>query len=135
MDETRSEIARLSELGHIEYARERQSAAKRLGVNLGALDAAVDEARAKQRKNDGETTTAFLSDPVPWPEPVEGEQLITEICSIIKRHMVLSEHASIAMRVARCLHASLRSPVRPAVKSGTSTGAEVGRGRRCRRLR
>ena len=115
MDETRSEIARLSELGHIEYARERQSAAKRLGVNLGALDAAVDEARAKQRKNDGETTTAFLSDPVPWPEPVEGEQLITEICSIIKRHMVLSEHASIAIALhvvfTHCHDAAVHSPI------------------------
>ena len=105
MDETRSEIARLSELGHIEYARERQSAAKRLGVNLGALDAAVDEARAKQRKNDGETTTAFLSDPVPWPEPVEGEQLITEILQHYKAPHGAFRACVDRHRVACCLHA------------------------------
>ena len=58
-DETVSEIARLSELSHIEYGRERKSAAERLEVSLGALDAAVKEARAKRQEKDNQICRCF----------------------------------------------------------------------------
>ena len=109
------EIAKLAELGPIDYAHRRVEAARRIGVTLGALDAAVKEARVTGRPKKEAQSGAFLSDPVPWPEPVEGEQLITEICSVIKRHMVLSEHASIAIALhvvfTHCHDAAVHSPI------------------------
>jgi hypothetical protein len=38
----------------------------------------------------------FLRDPEAWPEPVNGKVLIEEIASVVRRHVIMSEAASIA---------------------------------------
>ncbi len=114
-DTHEEEIAKLAELGPIDYARQRGEAAQRIGVPLGALDAAVKEARVAHQSKKGAQRGAFLSDPVPWPEPVEGKELIAAIRNIIERHMVLPEHASIAIALhivfTHCHDAAAHSPI------------------------
>jgi hypothetical protein len=81
------ELARLSAL---EYDKQRDRAAKNLGVRKSSLDKEVEGRRAALA---AETESAPL-DPwwavEPWPEPVDGDALILAIMRRIQRHAVLT---------------------------------------------
>lgn len=87
-----AEIKRLAKLTHIEYDRERKVVAKRLGISLKALDGDVKSARA-ENGDDTRGQGRPLEFPViePWPEPVEGAELLDDVCNALRRYLVLPE--------------------------------------------
>ena len=82
-----AEIQRLAKLGRFQYERERIAIAARLGIRASALDAAIKAARPQDTKGQGR---AFELETIePWAEPVNGAKLLDEICTAIRRYIVL----------------------------------------------
>lgn len=107
-------IAELARLEIAEYGQQRKAEAKRLGMSVNFLDQAVAEARraasARQREDEG----LELTDPEPWPEPVDGSALVSEIITTLERHCVLPPGAAVAIAFwalhTYCLDAFYVSP-------------------------
>jgi hypothetical protein len=87
------EISRLAKLNLIDYEREREIVAKQLDIRLSVLDDLV--ARARQAAS-AEPSLRFLPavEAAPWPEPVNGAQLLDEITAAIRRYVVLEKGAA-----------------------------------------
>jgi putative DNA primase/helicase len=88
------EISRLSKLGTLEYERERKDAAERLNVRTTILDRLV---AAEQDKFEGDKKQGHrlsLPEPAPWPESIDGPELLNAISIAIRRHVVMPDHAA-----------------------------------------
>lgn len=97
-DDDAAEIARLAALTLLEYDRQRGTAAKALGIRGDTLDRLVKAARGEPDKagNGGGATLEF-PDVEPWPDKVDGAQLLNELAASVKRFMSLPEHAALAL--------------------------------------
>lgn len=84
-------VARLAALSPMEYDKVRETEAETLGVRVSTLDAEVKAARKADEAAGGATMT--MDDPEPWPEPVDGAALLTEIAETIDRFMVMPSPA------------------------------------------
>lgn len=76
-------IARLSALSPLEYDRTRKQEAKKLGVQVSTLDALIKEARKPVAG-----IAHDMADTEPWPDPVDGAALLTEIALTVRRFIV-----------------------------------------------
>jgi putative DNA primase/helicase len=90
----RAAIERLAELSTLEYEQCREDEAETLKVRVSILDAEV----IKRRKSAAaKPAGAFLEAPEPWPEPVDGTELIGEIAETIGRYVILPDHGASAI--------------------------------------
>jgi len=85
-------IARLAALSNLEYDRVREAEADRLGVRLGTLDATVKAARPAEEK----AAAMVFPEVAPWPEPVDGAALFSEIAATVRRFVVCEPEVAIA---------------------------------------
>jgi putative DNA primase/helicase len=88
------EIRRLAGLSVIDYERERKDAAERLNVRASILDRLVAAERDDFDDDGKQGRILSLPEPEPWPEPVDGAALLGAISANIRRHVVLSDHAT-----------------------------------------
>ena len=87
-----AEIKRLAKLTSIEYDRERKSAAEKLGIDrVSVLDSAVKVARGENGNTKGQGRPLELPTIEPWLEPINGADLLNDICNAVKRYLVLPE--------------------------------------------
>jgi hypothetical protein len=86
-----AEISRLASLPRIQYERERIAAAERLHIRPAILDAEVKAARPHETKGQGRTFE--LEKIEPWEQPVDGAVLLGEICTTIRRYIVLPDES------------------------------------------
>ncbi len=93
-------IQRLAALPVNEYEKVRKSEAKHLEMRATVLDKEVKSARPK----DDEGNDLGLYDPDPWPEPVDGDDLLDRIVAALRRHVVMPPHAAEAVALW-CVHA------------------------------
>jgi putative DNA primase/helicase len=100
-------IDELRQLPELDYEKERLAAASSLGVRVSALDRIYRSSRPA-----GGFT---LSDPEPWPEAVDGAELLEEIRKAALSHLILPEHADTAVSLwvllAHCHDAFRISPL------------------------
>jgi putative DNA primase/helicase len=100
-------IAEIKQLPELDYERERVAAASSLGVRLPVLDRIYRSSRPA-----GGFT---LSDPEPWPEAVDGAELLDEITKATLSHLILPEDADAAIclwvLLAHCHDAFRISPL------------------------
>jgi putative DNA primase/helicase len=89
-------MARLAALSPLEYERARDAEAKHLGIRASALDAMVKKTRATPPEPAAEEMQSadFMRDPEPWPEPVEGADLLGRIADVFRSYMVLPPGAA-----------------------------------------
>src|SRR5207237_1068696 len=92
-----AEIERLKKLSPIEYERERQPAATRLGCRVSALDALVKAARAADGGIKGQGRPLKLPELEPWHEAVDGGELLDAVAATIKRFVILGDAAADAV--------------------------------------
>ena len=97
------EIGRLAKLPNLQYQRERNAAAKRIGINMGALDALVKEARNENTGTAGQGRSVELDEVQPWPEQVVGAALLTDTSSALRRYVVASDVQADAITLW-CVH-------------------------------
>ncbi len=82
-------VVRLAALTPLEYAaRWRKQEAKRLDVPVGLLDKEVKAAR----KNGQDENDLGLFEPNPWPEEVDGDDLLDRIADALRRYVVMPDH-------------------------------------------
>jgi putative DNA primase/helicase len=96
LEEWAAEAVRLAALPELEYERVRKEEAKRLHVRVSALDKAVKQARPK----DDDTragSAVVLPEVEPWPDPVDGAELLDETITQLKRFVVAEGHQLIAV--------------------------------------
>lgn len=90
-----AEIARLAALPALQYERERDAAAKKLKCRVPILDKLVAAARGGNAGDTGGQGQALvLADIEPWPERVDGSQLLDDIVTEIRRYVVLGTPAA-----------------------------------------
>lgn len=86
-------IARLCRLSAMDYDRIRRTEARRLGVQVSTLDKLVREARAQHAAQDD----APFAEVEPWPEPVDGASLLSDMAQTVKRYVVLDNNSAAAV--------------------------------------
>jgi hypothetical protein len=93
--DTDAEIQRLAKLPLVKYERERKAVAAQLNIRPTTLDSLVKSARPQDTKGQGRT---FEFPPIePWHEPVDGAELLDEICAAIGRHVVLPRNSAFTL--------------------------------------
>jgi putative DNA primase/helicase len=85
------EVARLAAMSRLDYEREREPAAKRLGVRVGALDEAVNDKQAKGAGARAQAPSLSLPNLEPWPEPVDGAELLTDLAAAVRAHVFMED--------------------------------------------
>jgi Protein of unknown function (DUF3631) len=91
------EIARLAKLTAVQYERERKAAAEKLDVRASILDKLVQAKRAElglDGDDDKQGHALDLPEPEPWPDSVDGGELLDAMADAIRRYVVLADHAA-----------------------------------------
>ena len=87
-------IARLAGLSKLAYFRIQKASAEALGVTAANLDKLVAEERKRQQvEGNGEDAAGqdlIFENVEPWPDPVDGAELLDEITATVRRFTVLS---------------------------------------------
>jgi hypothetical protein len=86
-DET---LSRLAAMPPLEYKRIREAEAERLGCRVSVLDSLVEAKRPSKPRNDtlqGQAVT--LVDMEPWPEPVNGADVLAAVAERIGHYVVM----------------------------------------------
>lgn len=81
-------IARLAEVDPTEYEQVRLEEANRLGFRVDFLDKEVKKLRPRRDEEDG---GLGLYEPEPWPEEVDGDDLLGQTRQAVLRHVVMSQ--------------------------------------------
>ncbi len=100
-------ITRLAALPPLEYERARDAEAKKLGIKrVAILDKLVDAKRPKPDHQDDtlQGQGADLAEVEPWPEPVDGAEVLAEVAATFTRYAVLPAGAGDALALW-CAHA------------------------------
>lgn len=95
-DDTTKIIAELASLSRIEYDRRREDEAKRLGIRLATLDLEIDAVRRVNQAapDTANGTSIAIEDVEPWPEPVDGVELLNDLAATFKRYVALPDHGA-----------------------------------------
>ena len=100
-----AEIARLAALSPLQYEREREAAAERLGIKrLGILDAVVNAARGRADDGGLQGKAVAFPEPEPWPDPVNGAALLRTLSRHFALHARLpaGAHHALALWCVHC---------------------------------
>jgi putative DNA primase/helicase len=106
-EEQRAEIIRLASLSPLHYDAQRKEAAKRLNIRVGTLDSIVERLRSQTDSDDLQGGALAIPETIPWPEPVDGEQLVRDMRANIRKHVVLNDHQALAAALF-CIHTHAR---------------------------
>ena len=90
-------IAHLATLTALEYDRVREAEAKALGIRVKTLDKLVSKARGKNQVADTDSEDDPFDPIHPWPEFVEGADLLDQLATLFTRHLILPPGAADAM--------------------------------------
>jgi Protein of unknown function (DUF3631) len=86
---TETEIERLAKLMTIDYERQRDPAAKRLGIRVTKLDSLVKTKRGEAANTAIQGRPLELLSIEPWHELVNGAVLLSHICLAFRNYLVL----------------------------------------------
>jgi hypothetical protein len=85
-------LGELGEMSPAEYGRRRHDIAEKLGTAAAYLDLEYKERRKRSKDDDG--ADALPPGPDPWPDRVDGRQLLDDIQSAAADHLVLPHGAT-----------------------------------------
>ncbi len=84
-------IKELSKLDTIEYDQQRETAAQEIGIRVSTLDNAVRGLQGPSGDTETKGKKIELYEPAPWPEPVNGAEVLNEAVAHLSRHMEMRE--------------------------------------------
>ncbi len=79
-------IARLSKLSHVEFGQVMKEEAAALECTVGELERDWKAARKGRKKQ-----AALPADIEPWPEEVDGDALLDDLCHALRQYIVIEE--------------------------------------------
>jgi hypothetical protein len=91
-----AEIERLARMGPLDYERNRKVGSERLAIRASMLDAVVKAKRVELGLNGGDDKQGEAIEfpaPEPWPQPVDGAELLDEIAKAVRAHVIMADHA------------------------------------------
>jgi hypothetical protein len=94
--EVEAELERLTKLSAVDYERQRKLAAEKLGFRTSMLDILVRAKRTELGLDEGKDlqgSAVSFPEPEPWPDPVAGDVLLSEIADAIRRYVVMEDHS------------------------------------------
>jgi putative DNA primase/helicase len=94
-NEDKRRLKELAEMSPAQYGRCRDDLAAKLGIAKSYLDQEYQERRKRVRAEDSDDD--FLADPEPWPEPVDGADLLDLLSKTVAVHVVLPNAAAEAI--------------------------------------
>ena len=97
-------LTELAALSSVEYDQCREDQAKALNIRVGTLDKEIARLRAESAGDNQQGEAVSLSNPDPWPEPVNGAELLDNIADMFSRYMVLPQGAA-NIAALWCAHA------------------------------
>ena len=89
-------IARLASLTPIEYDRKRKEEAKKLNIRQDTLDKEVAKLRPGN-ENDVSGQSVLFPEVEPWPDPVDGAELLNDLANSARSFMILPDHAEVVL--------------------------------------
>ena len=95
----KDEAKKLAALSPMEYDRAREAKAEALGVRVATLDSEVKSLRKKSKTEEMQGSEISFPDIQPWPETVNGSDLLLEIRNLYKRFTVLPKHTDNVLAV------------------------------------
>ena len=90
-------LEELAKLDPVEYDRRREAEAKRLGIRVGTLDQEVTKHRPNGEDGNGVSNDLGLFEPNPWPDEIDGNDLLERVVGGLCRHVVMPDHAAEAI--------------------------------------
>ena len=90
-------IKKLAGMPLAQYERARMDEAKRLGVRVSVLDKLVANERPRDESSPGQGSPLDFPSPEPWPDPVDGAELLNELRDTVREYVVCSDHKIIAV--------------------------------------
>jgi putative DNA primase/helicase len=90
-------LLRLAALSPLEYDRVRKDEARNLKVKIATLDREVAARRPRDEQDAGAGRALSLPEVEPWPEPVDGAALVSDVVTVIRRHIRLPPCAAEAI--------------------------------------
>lgn len=76
---------------------ERDALADLPGLKAGQIEAALRTRTPQEERAEDGGGPLVLEDPDPWPDPVDGRQILGELTDLIERHLVLPDGAATAI--------------------------------------
>jgi hypothetical protein len=80
-------------LNEIDYEKHARTLARQLGISVAQLDIELSQRRDRTADADGYEPGS----PPPWAEPVNGNRLMRELLTVMRRHIVLDEKVEVAV--------------------------------------
>ena len=90
-------VARLAALPELEYERVRADEAVRLGVRVAKLDKLVRNERSGGEGDHLQGRRIEWNEAEPWPEPVDGQGLLTDITGLVRRYVDMPDEKAVAV--------------------------------------
>ena len=90
-------IARLAALPELEYEQVRKAEAKRLDIRTAVLDKLVRHERSGGEDDHLQGRHIEWNEPELWPEPVDGQALLTDITGLIRRYVDMPDEKAVAV--------------------------------------
>ena len=124
----RDRILKLAALPAMEYDRQRTEAASSLGVQVATLDREVKQARADMNTW-SDAAESIFPEIMPWPDMVNGAELLDAMASAISRFVIMPKHAANALALwilfSHCIDCMKVAPIlaanSPEKRCGKST--------------
>ena len=90
-------IARLAALPELEYEQVRKAEAKRLDIRTAVLDKLVRHECSGDEGDHLQGRRIDWNEPELWPEPVDGQALLTDITGLIRRYVDMPHEKAVAV--------------------------------------
>ena len=130
-EDWRAEVERLAKLPPLEYDQVRQEKAEAFGVRVSTVDVEVTRLRRELAGKDagGQGEAVLFAQIEPWPGPVGGAALLTDLVATFRRYAILPDHADVALALwaifTHCIDAVNVAPIlaltSPEKRCGKST--------------
>ena len=132
-DDLSAKFEALGKLSVVEYEQCREKEAKALGFRVGILDDEVAKRRPQSNKDGSGGTAMLFADIEPWPNAVDGAELLQSIVDAFHRFLALPRFAAEAMALwvlhahahALALISAILALVSPEKRCGKTTALEL----------
>jgi putative DNA primase/helicase len=96
-EQDQAAIDALAAMSPLAYERSRRKHAQRLNLRVESLDRLVRMARARQKSAQESAACLGFENPEPWPRQVNGPDLVLKLFATIRRFLVISDEAAVAI--------------------------------------